>query len=255
MSHEWQGPLRPGEKPNMPLAENPAAEKPPKAENETAVEKELSPEVIEMIMEKVQDIDKEGTVIHGAKDIDKNKIKSILDKGILPPKEVKKIKEVRFLHSIFSKHENKHQDEISFSVVKINSKAIFTRAAIHFIEKKDYENVGKDPDGMGVILRDKFIYENLKRLSQNPRELMLDKSFGDEITFKGIIPKIAINAIICPKKFYNLVVDEADHYYQESKNIVCIYDTDGNLLWPKRMSYEEVKKFVAERDAKKQEKE
>jgi len=34
--------------------------------------------------------------------------------------------------------------------------------------------------------------------------------------------------------------------------IVPIYDTDGNLWWPKQMSYEEVKKFVAERDAKKE---
>jgi len=30
--------------------------------------------------------------------------------------------------------------------------------------------------------------------------------------------------------------------------LVPIYDTDGNLLWPKQMSYEEVKAFVAERD-------
>ncbi len=60
MSHEWQGPLRPGEKPNIPQAENPAAEKPREAEDETTVEKELSPEVIGMIMEKVQDIDKKG---------------------------------------------------------------------------------------------------------------------------------------------------------------------------------------------------
>lgn len=45
MSQEWQGPLRPGEKPNneeITSAESPAAEKPPKAEDETAVEKEKS---------------------------------------------------------------------------------------------------------------------------------------------------------------------------------------------------------------------
>ncbi|MCX6763997.1 MAG: hypothetical protein NTZ97_04720, partial [Candidatus Moranbacteria bacterium] len=35
------------------------------------------------------------------------------------------------------------------------------------------------------------------------------------------------------------------------KNLVPLYDLDGNLLWPKQMSYEEVKKFVAERDKNK----
>jgi hypothetical protein len=40
---------------------------------------------------------------------------------------------------------------------------------------------------------------------------------------------------------------------QIDKNyIVPIYDSEGNLLWPKQMSYEEVKKFVAEREAKKE---
>lgn len=37
------------------------------------------------------------------------------------------------------------------------------------------------------------------------------------------------------------------------KNLLPIYDFDGNLLWPKQMSYEEVKKFVAEKDKNKEE--
>src|SRR5438552_4038892 len=31
--------------------------------------------------------------------------------------------------------------------------------------------------------------------------------------------------------------------------LVPIYGKEGNLLWPKQMSYAEVKRFVAERDA------
>ncbi|MDP3883092.1 MAG: hypothetical protein Q8Q48_03475 [Candidatus Staskawiczbacteria bacterium] len=34
--------------------------------------------------------------------------------------------------------------------------------------------------------------------------------------------------------------------------LLPIYDTAGRLLWPEQMSYEEVKKFVAERDAEKE---
>jgi len=34
------------------------------------------------------------------------------------------------------------------------------------------------------------------------------------------------------------------------ERLIPIYDADGNLLWPEQMSYEEVKKYVAERDIK-----
>jgi len=34
---------------------------------------------------------------------------------------------------------------------------------------------------------------------------------------------------------------------------VPIYDVDGNLWWPKQMSYEDVKEFVAEREKQKEE--
>lgn len=36
------------------------------------------------------------------------------------------------------------------------------------------------------------------------------------------------------------------------QNLLPIYDSDGNLLWPKQMSYAEVKKFVEEMDRKKE---
>jgi hypothetical protein len=37
----------------------------------------------------------------------------------------------------------------------------------------------------------------------------------------------------------------------KKNSLLPIYDTNGNLLWPKKMSYEEVRKFVAEREPKK----
>ncbi len=33
--------------------------------------------------------------------------------------------------------------------------------------------------------------------------------------------------------------------------LLPVYRSNGNLLWPKQMTYKEVKAFVAERDAKK----
>lgn len=40
-------------------------------------------------------------------------------------------------------------------------------------------------------------------------------------------------------------------YKDKPELLLPVYDTRGNLLWPKKMSYEEVKQFVAQRDAKK----
>ncbi|MDO8505189.1 MAG: hypothetical protein Q7S48_01240 [bacterium] len=42
-------------------------------------------------------------------------------------------------------------------------------------------------------------------------------------------------------------------YKDKSDQLLPIYDTEGNLQWPKQMTYEEVKKFVAERDKDKKE--
>lgn len=39
---------------------------------------------------------------------------------------------------------------------------------------------------------------------------------------------------------------------QSTQNFVLVYNENGDLLWPKKMSYEEVKAFVAGRDAKKE---
>ena len=43
-----------------------------------------------------------------------------------------------------------------------------------------------------------------------------------------------------------LAIDEDD-----PELILPIYDSKGNLLWPKQMSHEEVKKFVTEREVNK----
>lgn len=42
---------------------------------------------------------------------------------------------------------------------------------------------------------------------------------------------------------------------EKCKRKLPVYDIEGNLIWPQQMSYEEVKQYVAEGDAKKQERE
>ncbi len=41
--------------------------------------------------------------------------------------------------------------------------------------------------------------------------------------------------------------------FKDKHNLyVPVYDNDGNLYWPKQMIYEEVKKFIEERDKEKE---
>jgi len=52
----------------------------------------------------------------------------------------------------------------------------------------------------------------------------------------------------------SLVIDKIKKNYEEtSENLIPAYNESGDLLWPKQMSYEEVKRFVAERDKNKKE--
>ncbi|HLC71612.1 MAG TPA: hypothetical protein VJI32_06375, partial [Candidatus Nanoarchaeia archaeon] len=53
------------------------------------------------------------------------------------------------------------------------------------------------------------------------------------------------------KDYY--LIDEWLRGIKEINDTLPVYDCFGNLLWPKEMSYEEVKQFVAEREAKKKE--
>lgn len=77
----------------------------------------------------------------------------------------------------------------------------------------------------------------------------VDSSFGFETNFR-----------VAPRRFNGLVVknmsqakleDYISLMIKDGKTILPVYDMVGNLLWPKQMNYEEVKVFVAERDAKK----
>lgn len=41
-------------------------------------------------------------------------------------------------------------------------------------------------------------------------------------------------------------------YKGKSEFLIPIYSVEGNLLWPKQMTYEEVKRFVSEKDKRKE---
>ena len=78
-------------------------------------------------------------------------------------------------------------------------------------------------------------------------------------SFQGIVitkelQKSSSYRIATPEEYLsewqkNAVESVVAAYGEDFDRYLPVYDTDGNLLWPKQMSYEEVKKFVAERNA------
>ena len=72
--------------------------------------------------------------------------------------------------------------------------------------------------------------------------------------FKGLVLRVEkAKAEEIMKKVDQIVASMREIDKEKEELILPIYDEDGNLLWPKQMSYHEVKKFVAERAAKTQE--
>ena len=76
--------------------------------------------------------------------------------------------------------------------------------------------------------------------------------------FKGIILKLLddkykdVNHQDYISKAIDIVIKMRSSVKKE-ENIIPVYNRNGDLLWPKQMDYEEVKKFVEERDKKKTE--
>ncbi len=64
-----------------------------------------------------------------------------------------------------------------------------------------------------------------------------------------------LNPAACEAIAKKLVSLQMQIYKDKPQLLLPIYDTDGNMWWPKQMSYEEIKKFVAERDTEKKEEE
>lgn len=97
-------------------------------------------------------------------------------------------------------------------------------------------------DGLPVNIDTSYGFIISKRIT--PREFQgLVISTSNKETLQYLISN-------CVREIAKLQMDTNS---EKTERLIPIYDTAGNLLWPKQMSYEEVKQFVAERDAKKKE--
>lgn len=263
--------------------------------NEPAIEQNefvLTPEIEEKIMEKVQDIDKEGTAFssitfaqdHSEQNI-QERLKSILKSGLLgTPLAAQFTGKENFNHQWRSRARARDVQNclIWFNIVgrikSINSpnqieKSLITGdTAIIFVAKHlkelprgiyldmvaerpkrkiigSFAAAQKDYGYYYQILTEKIFPK------KNKYQFKVSESWGFVTPFR-IRPHYFQGIVISKNKvpfLANYITSEIEVNNNKENYLIPIYNTHGDLLWPRQMSYEEVKQFVAERDAKKKE--
>lgn len=145
-----------------------------------------------------------------------------------------KFKNISFDSDVFFVHRNNLAKQIE-EIIK-NRKEYWSRDngdQFFLNNKEDEEKLLKDAI-MGIVI----IGEGEHRLE---RSILKGKKLSSEKSLS-----------FSQKQIYEIVSNRLSRIFNNKKSrVVPVYDRLGNLLWPKKMSYEEVKKFVAERDKNK----
>ena len=263
-------------------------------EQPAAPEAELSPEAIERIMEKVQDINKKGTAWTLVSDTfplpqlktREAKLESILQNGIIGTSTKQEGLERSAFFNETGKSEyldalkSRQETEVFFNIIGRSS----NDRPGHYRRLDQYGYYFNKPsDSVGILF-------DLSRFRENetyPPNLLRRAEFTVNVdspnltprddsdkpmpymetgfrlapriqprSFKGVIFSINKENVseehTTKLKRAKLIAQDMLKVHKESDELLIpIYDIQGNLWWPKQMPYEEVKRFVAERDKEK----
>ena len=290
-------------------------------------EKEFSPEVIEKIMEKVQDIDAEGTAYHS---LSQKSLRMILRDGLLgrgfqsgddlevsKEKWAETIRETKnkFIHfNIVGRARNLHDPDIEDSMQKYSQRreigrsyymryggtalvfdiGSYKEAIPEFPAKKgksrtlyshdpffkyNYKEGTRTKEGLpipdseyGFVLSHRvaprffkgIVFDAIRKLTEEEIEDHLErerrsyeqytklKSFDEERARVRLKETKIRDKNSESEQVEQITVIMKEVYRGKENLLLPIYDISGNLLWPQKMTYEEVKLFVAEREEKKE---
>ncbi|MFH0852687.1 MAG: hypothetical protein V1845_03750 [bacterium] len=282
--------------------------------NAENLEKELSPEIIEKVMDKVQDIDKEGTAYSTLLFFNdaamKNKLESVLKFGLLGTsglddsknrvgepfieaakwiENVRKKKESAFFFNIvgrthFSGPAFEYREKFGKNLPEISNSYWFSREGTkiallfddsRFTEKEPIDSPTKKISNRSRVFRanQDYGYRDEKGrifyTSENlfkPGLPIADSEFGfvgafrvPPKSFRGLVLRVNKKQFEQeteddPKKWEeiinHMVLTMTREYKNKEKLILPIYNFKGDLLWPKKMSYEKIKRFIAEKEIK-----
>lgn len=241
------------------------------------VERSKTPEEVEAgkeAMEKVIDINQEGTAFSAiSAGTEKNQtelferiIRNVLTEGLLGTDQESREKfrqeDETNIKEVWTKSVRNRQSLVYFNIVGKSAKSVGNS---YYMQQ--YENP------VAII----FDLSRFKEVpSVKPSDLEKEK-FGHH-TYRTWRPGLwsekkgpsewgfALSSRVAPKDFLGIVSAYAseqalsrimkiqNEVYKNKKGMILpVYHQWGDLLWPRRMTYEQVKQFVAERDKKKKE--
>lgn len=246
---------------------------------------ELSKEEIEKIMEKVQDINKAETGLHvvseklpgGKLDEQLPVLQKILEQGILGAPYNQREGD-NFSSELWAKQvRQRNRNFVFFNIVGRDIDNV--ASSYYFSGKKDkiglifdiskfkedlsYENyVSGKPDNYQYQTRtfgtNSESFAKKREVPYGSGKFKTTKLTpypeGHALSFR-VAPRFLKGLILKISRKENAsqeIIDKLARVINEENSDIPIYDFDGNLLWPKQMSYEEVKKFVDEREGKKE---
>ena len=276
----------------------------PPAEHCPNQERELSPEQIEKIMEKVQDLQMQGIAFSALipdinvpdspyreavvrrKYIDN--LKTVLQSGLIQrgstvganSEEIHEQRKKRYVFSLRKKR------QAPFVYFNITGRMHDSRVGI-YTQKMIEENDFQTAKPVEISASEYGSYPIIMLFDLQGFQESIDQRHGEALplgTYQPNHPDIrdskdgkttvdsefgfVLGGRVAPRKFTGILLHPTKYgrhlkdYYlidewlrgiKEINDTLPVYDCFGNLLWPKEMSYEEVKQFVAEREAKKKE--
>lgn len=270
---------------------------------EPKIEEELSPEVIEKIMAKVQDINENGTSVHslfrlGAANFgvkEKEFLASILKDGLLGQEwhkvntgttnrregwaqDARKRKKLFIFFNVVDK-------DLDKNFGKYKDDPDFAKGDISKVEESPWL---RQANCIGIIFKTEHLRMTSTIEDQGSRLKMFGPWTGGNVAEEGyamtyrLRPRLFQGMVFNvyrpitetdkdePKRVWNEAQKKYDYYIEDNdigvkerraneisevmvkgikeEHWLPIYDVYGNLWWPKQMSYEEVKKFVAGKD-------
>lgn len=138
-------------------------------------------------------------------------------------------------------------DLSKFKEEEVEISKVWTGEKTSFVQKAHTFRPKSSPSKIEFDLRDK----NNKLLPSNEYGYTLSHRIAPRL-FKGLVFRLdrwEKDDTEKKEKLFSEVLETMLNVYKEKPGLLIpIYDSSGNMWWPKQMSYEEVKKFVAERD-------
>lgn len=243
---------------------------------------ELSPEILEMIMNKVQDINRYGVAFHrigGTSSNDElNRVKFVLKDGLLgrsrgskdakswasAVRKKKATAEIyvnitgRFKSVLYGEDQDGNEIEVLSPPTIENAQFGHNQAITVLFDISSFKEIEPMEGNEDEVARKLPAHSFVVNQFDKPNRYEVNEK-GETVSLKSSLG-FELKARVAPRFFSGIILGSESRQDVQSivsimlkvdkdkpERILPVYDVKGNLLWPKKMDYEEVKSLVKEK--------